>query len=811
MSIENADVQHWVRPDDFLPHASNGNNSSQCAKTGVVQYDRDELVSYFLALEPPEELLNHKQVYSIQPLPPETLSNQEPLNDVNSTAVLSYQRAQRENRDSGASRRRRNRTSVRLEDEGAEDDGWASASKERKSIVGLPPPAGKKSNDSPQRKLTGDFGSSPPAAESGGLFDDLSQPFFFEDEDDEVADRSFIARGGFFGKSLPSSKADPFSRDGDLNFSSHFSNSVRATGLSASSQAAATQAGFSRLLHFSTVTTLEEPTPQVDRSSSLLLDRVPPNRPPPPACPPPPPPWEQLDESRSRAASSSKLFVDLRTSSAEWIDSAAYEHPLVPKPMAPPAANPVVPIQLMTEFQPQPRPHIPLKQQHTYQQHAPAPLGGLPAALAMGGSPVSARKEIGSFDSPAARTAVDNTRFLPGPAPVPATAMSTFARAPLNQRVAAPMTLAAALEVVSPVVKSPPPPRILPKFGAPTVDVRQRCWRYRDPHGVVQGPFSTMEMQHWSDLGYFSSHLPLQYSGMGPFLPLKALFPKGVPPFRVVPCEITPELIDEFLREEKEKQKEQADKEAMHAAQAARAAQAHQQLVAQHGQQYAAASAQLAARQQQAAQMAAAQQVAAAHHAHHAHDAPNVGAYHGFGHGPGQPEDLGANRMHRDDRGKRGGEKPERAANKRERRKKEKEEKKDVPPPAPIKPMILNPQEFPSLGAPTTTGASPKVEPPPAVTYVEPEGFWERPSRPVEQVLLAPLPAEPKDEKPKVRISKDEKPKVTPKVATPPEFVDDKNDKSKQLPRRKRGKGVAADPKMLGFVAPHRGAIDHGD
>lgn len=158
-----------------------------------------------------------------------------------------------------------------------------------------------------------------------------------------------------------------------------------------------------------------------------------------------------------------------------------------------------------------------------------------------------------------------------------------------------------------------------------------------------------------------------------------------------------------------------------------------------------------------------------------------------------QPEENNAHKHNNDrdrdrdrDRNKRdrGGDK---APNKRERRKKEKdeEERKEREPP-PVKPLLLSTQEFPSLG----TAAVAPVEPR-SVAPKESEGFWERPPRPMEVPVAAPT-AESVEKK---------SPPVVPL-----------DDKSKGLPRRKRGKGIAADPKMLGFVAPHRGgAIDHGD
>jgi len=60
-------------------------------------------------------------------------------------------------------------------------------------------------------------------------------------------------------------------------------------------------------------------------------------------------------------------------------------------------------------------------------------------------------------------------------------------------------------------------------------------WFYRDPHGVVQGPFTWQEMYLWNKNGYFSAGLRIRHTEKGAFYPLKILFPTGTVPFRAMP------------------------------------------------------------------------------------------------------------------------------------------------------------------------------------------------------------------------------------------------------------------------------------
>ena len=64
---------------------------------------------------------------------------------------------------------------------------------------------------------------------------------------------------------------------------------------------------------------------------------------------------------------------------------------------------------------------------------------------------------------------------------------------------------------------------------APPTD--KKVWWYRDPQGVVRGPFSTTEMKAWSDKGYFSGGLEIALSDRGPYLPLSSVYPSPERPF----------------------------------------------------------------------------------------------------------------------------------------------------------------------------------------------------------------------------------------------------------------------------------------
>ena len=76
----------------------------------------------------------------------------------------------------------------------------------------------------------------------------------------------------------------------------------------------------------------------------------------------------------------------------------------------------------------------------------------------------------------------------------------------------------------------------LPTTAAATVAanlrvVDKKVWYYRDPAGIVRGPFSTTEMRAWADKGYFTGTLEIALSDRGPYLPLSAVYPAPERPF----------------------------------------------------------------------------------------------------------------------------------------------------------------------------------------------------------------------------------------------------------------------------------------
>ena len=49
-----------------------------------------------------------------------------------------------------------------------------------------------------------------------------------------------------------------------------------------------------------------------------------------------------------------------------------------------------------------------------------------------------------------------------------------------------------------------------PVAAAPALQLSTCLWSYRDPQGVVQGPFATKEMREWYEAGYFQPGLPVR-------------------------------------------------------------------------------------------------------------------------------------------------------------------------------------------------------------------------------------------------------------------------------------------------------------
>ncbi|KJP86182.1 hypothetical protein AK88_04153 [Plasmodium fragile] len=65
--------------------------------------------------------------------------------------------------------------------------------------------------------------------------------------------------------------------------------------------------------------------------------------------------------------------------------------------------------------------------------------------------------------------------------------------------------------------------------------LRDKCWQYVDPKGVVQGPFFLDEMRIWSEMGYFEPMLPVRCCDSDRFVALNKLFPPPHKPFTIIP------------------------------------------------------------------------------------------------------------------------------------------------------------------------------------------------------------------------------------------------------------------------------------
>jgi PERQ amino acid-rich with GYF domain-containing protein len=45
-------------------------------------------------------------------------------------------------------------------------------------------------------------------------------------------------------------------------------------------------------------------------------------------------------------------------------------------------------------------------------------------------------------------------------------------------------------------------------------------WYYKDPSGIIRGPFHQQQMAQWYDFGYFSDDLEIAFGENSIFLPL---------------------------------------------------------------------------------------------------------------------------------------------------------------------------------------------------------------------------------------------------------------------------------------------------
>jgi GYF domain len=45
-------------------------------------------------------------------------------------------------------------------------------------------------------------------------------------------------------------------------------------------------------------------------------------------------------------------------------------------------------------------------------------------------------------------------------------------------------------------------------------------WYYKDPHGLIRGPFNQSQMAQWYEVGYFSDDLEIAFGENSYFMPL---------------------------------------------------------------------------------------------------------------------------------------------------------------------------------------------------------------------------------------------------------------------------------------------------
>ena len=75
-------------------------------------------------------------------------------------------------------------------------------------------------------------------------------------------------------------------------------------------------------------------------------------------------------------------------------------------------------------------------------------------------------------------------------------------------------------------------------FYSPPAVMKQ--WEYRDPQGIIQGPFDNSSMFSWLEAGFFKADLPIRLTGWRDFYPLGVVFPVAHTAFKEFPPEPSP-------------------------------------------------------------------------------------------------------------------------------------------------------------------------------------------------------------------------------------------------------------------------------
>ncbi|CAJ1368824.1 unnamed protein product [Effrenium voratum] len=197
------------------------------------------------------------------------------------------------------------------------------------------------------------------------------------------------------------------------------------------------------------------------------------SRPPVPMERPPPPPGGGIEELREGLADG-------------WLDRPERELRPGPLPATSPPRHPLGPLSPLLSAEPFPEPLL-------SPQRASVNLANALAREFTGPDPVVA--------PPSAPMSAMTAMSAPGNAPQALQPGRVTAPPPKQQ---APMR-----EEPLPMTK----PAAVVRAEEEEIFQKERCWYYKDPSQRIQGPFTTSQMQHWQQVGYFKPELPIRRGG----------------------------------------------------------------------------------------------------------------------------------------------------------------------------------------------------------------------------------------------------------------------------------------------------------
>ncbi|CAJ1368825.1 unnamed protein product [Effrenium voratum] len=218
------------------------------------------------------------------------------------------------------------------------------------------------------------------------------------------------------------------------------------------------------------------------------------SRPPVPMERPPPPPGGGIEELREGLADG-------------WLDRPERELRPGPLPATSPPRHPLGPLSPLLSAEPFPEPLL-------SPQRASVNLANALAREFTGPDPVVA--------PPSAPMSAMTAMSAPGNAPQALQPGRVTAPPPKQQ---APMR-----EEPLPMTK----PAAVVRAEEEEIFQKERCWYYKDPSQRIQGPFTTSQMQHWQQVGYFKPELPIRFRESGNFYRLDLLYPEA--PFSQLPA-----------------------------------------------------------------------------------------------------------------------------------------------------------------------------------------------------------------------------------------------------------------------------------